>query len=1180
MTCPHCGETNASATGPCSACGRLVEAATSEETVVREAPTLAFTAPPVGGSLRPGHQLGDRYEILSLLGEGGFGAVYKARDRVLERTVALKMIHPALAANPEIMERFKREILLASKITHKNVIRIHDLGESGALKFISMNFVEGRDLKELLRAEGALSVERALGLARQVAEALEAAHEAGVVHRDLKPQNVLVDAAEHAFIVDFGISRSTDAGKTMTEAGAMMGTLAYMSPEQARGDAVDHRSDIYSFGLLMYEMFAGVLPFAEDANLSSLSALMRRVQTDVPSLDRTRAGLPDWISRIVSRCLERDPAGRYPSVGELLRDLDQEQATRAQRALPLKGILRVAAGLLLAVGLAGAAVVLWRGRDSTPTAAAPSTALIVVPFRNSTGDPALDWTRTGLPSLLRSELQQSPALYLVDEERVMGIIDGLKLDGTGSLDPVSLRRLSKLIGVDRLLTGELFRTGGRYRIESRLSTGGASEAGSGVALRVEGEGAEALFTMIDELSRKVVDELGVSAGGQHRRSSELATGSIEALRLYTEGGESARAGSDVEAATRLEAALAVDPQFAIARALLAETYARLGRAAEAIAEAEAAARDLREVSPYEAARVNAVRARLSGDADAAGTAYRELVRLGPGRPDAQLALGTFLEESGDLEGALAALGRAVELDPNSPSARYSLGRAQAKSGNLGAAQQEFHAALGLHVEAGNEEGRAAVLNGLGYVSRQLGRHDEALRYFKESLEVREAIQDRRGVGATYNNIATVLLDLGRYDEATATQQRSVEIYTELGDPIGLASAYANLGEIHDRASRPEDALEAFQSGLDVVRDSGDEASLARAFANLGYIYTVLGRYNEAFFIQKDALATRRKLAEPAEVLDSLVDIGFLEHIQGRYEEALGYFAEGLTLARESGNHVALVALQTNVAAVHNDQGRYGAALASAGEAVEGARRLGDVNLLIPCLADVGSSRGSVGDRAGAESAFAEALELVSKMGGNSTFEATVRTHHGALLLSHGDRPGAATAFRQARAAAEASRDQRLLLFARLGVGEAERSARELEEVAGEARSRRLKPVEVQARLALARLRLDERQFGQASEDAELTIREATPLAQRDVLFEAHYLALRAVEGRGDAEAALRHAVAALGILEELRRDVEGTFRQLLLARPRTQAFADAARPLFEKRGLSAETARLRSALAP
>ena len=1196
MNCRQCGHSNAEDAERCSRCSASLGAGASE---ISEAPTIMSGGDPsetptevLGrhapgparhAPLEAGQRLGSRYEILSILGEGGFGAVYKARDLELNRTVALKVIHPALVSAPSMLERFKREILLASQITHKNVVRIHDMGEVGEIKFISMMFIEGSDLKELILREAPFSVERTVALLRQIGEALEAAHEAGVVHRDLKPQNVLVDEAGNAFIADFGISRSEESGKTLTETGSVMGTVAYMSPEQARGDPVDQRSDIYSLGLILYEMLTGSLPFQADDAMSSLSALMKRVQEDVPSLAKLRPELPSWLVRIVSRSLERDLAARYPNVGELLADVERQRTAFTWRRLLRGPLPRVAAGVVAAGLLVGAGLMLWPTREPSvaPVAVATGTSLALVPFRNVSGDASHDWTRTGLPNLLRSELQQSTALRLVGEDRVSSIVEGLKLQRGDGLQPGALERISNLTGVENLLTGDLFTSGDRFRIEAHLLRAGAGSITRDVPLRVEGRGDDALFAMVDELGLKIREELGISAGWNERRrdASELSTDSVEALRLYSEAVEQVRAGGDLEAAKRLELALELDPQFATARAALAESYDRLGRFDQALREAETAAEALRKVSPYESARIGALRARLAGDAETAGAAYRELCRLEPNRPEAFLALGSFQEETGDLEGARDSLRRAIELDPQSPSARYVLGRVLAKLGNAGEARQELERALGIHVDSGNAEGRATVLNGLGNVSRILGEFDDALRYFRETLEVREEIGDLRGTGVALNNIATILMDLGHYDEAIEGQKRSLAAYEELGDDIGLADAHANLGDIFVRAGRAEQALDAYQTGLDVLRDTGDEASLARAFGNLGYIYTVLGRYNEAFFFQKDALAARRELGDRVDLAYSLIDIGLLEQVQGRYEEALKYYAEGLELSREIGEPRASVAFSANLAQIHHDQGEYAAALSLLSEGEAAARELGEKNQIATCLAYRGLTQGELGARDEARAAFDEALELARELG-IASLEATILTGQGALLLGSGQRERAQSALRDAVSAAEASKDRLILLQAKLRSAEAAGSAGELEQVMTEAESRGLKPLVGLVRLSVARLRLAQSRHAEAREEAQRAIEAAGPLRQRDLLFQAHHVAARALERESGPEAAVEERLRALALLEEMRQGLEGPTLAAFLGRERTRAYAEESERLLRSIGRDAELARLQAAIRP
>src|SRR5579859_1438084 len=277
-----------------------------------------------GDHFRSGDVLGGRYEILSLLGEGGMGAVYKARDREVDHLVALKLIRPEMADHPVILARFKQELLTARQVTHRNVIRIYDMAEAEGTKYITMEFVEGGDLHKLLREKGKMPPEEAVAIVRQICRALEAAHGAGVIHRDLKPQNILQESSGRILVMDFGLARSLESDG-MTQSGVLLGTIEYMSPEQAMGKHLDARSDLFTLGLIFYELLSGKVPYKADTAMASL--LMRNQERAAPvsDLDST---IPKGLSDIVSKCLERDLNLRYQSVQEILADLDAWEGKR------------------------------------------------------------------------------------------------------------------------------------------------------------------------------------------------------------------------------------------------------------------------------------------------------------------------------------------------------------------------------------------------------------------------------------------------------------------------------------------------------------------------------------------------------------------------------------------------------------------------------------------------------------------------------------------------------------------------------------------------------------------------------------------------------------------------------------------------------------------------------------
>src|SRR6266852_3675519 len=286
----------------------------------------------VGGALEAGMDFGPRFHIEQLLGEGGMGKVFKAYDKELGRTVALKILQPELTKDPSVILRFKQELLLASKISHRNILRIHDLSEYEGMKFITMAFIEGKDLNQILKEEKPLPLNRAMKIARQLCEALDAAHAEGVVHRDFKPHNVLMSSTDQVYVSDFGLATSLETAKMgMTRTGAFVGTPRYMSPEQVEGKPVDSRSDLYSLGLVLYEMVAGEVPFAGE---STWQVMYQRVKETPKDVQLVNPSVPESIAKIVMHCLEKEPGERYQTAKEILADIDAQHApAMSQRSM-------------------------------------------------------------------------------------------------------------------------------------------------------------------------------------------------------------------------------------------------------------------------------------------------------------------------------------------------------------------------------------------------------------------------------------------------------------------------------------------------------------------------------------------------------------------------------------------------------------------------------------------------------------------------------------------------------------------------------------------------------------------------------------------------------------------------------------------------------------------------------
>jgi len=297
--------------------------ASDAETVARTAVSPA-TRP--GGEPVVGQLFAGRYEIQSVLGRGGMGVVYRAHDRDLDDAVAIKTLRgEALSADPSLLDRFKQEIRLARRITHPNILRTHDLGESGGLRYLSMEFVKGLTLKQLVDAGEILPTPVGLRIAKQICAGLAAAHEVGVIHRDIKPQNIIIEATGGLKIMDFGIARLKEE-RGMTAEGTVVGTPDYMSPEQARGQTLDFRSDIYSTGVVLYEVFTGTLPFDGD---TPLAVVLKHIQDNPPSPQARNPRIDPRVSQIILKCMQKDPKNRYQTVDELYEALTRVTAQAA-----------------------------------------------------------------------------------------------------------------------------------------------------------------------------------------------------------------------------------------------------------------------------------------------------------------------------------------------------------------------------------------------------------------------------------------------------------------------------------------------------------------------------------------------------------------------------------------------------------------------------------------------------------------------------------------------------------------------------------------------------------------------------------------------------------------------------------------------------------------------------------
>jgi serine/threonine protein kinase/Tfp pilus assembly protein PilF len=599
MKCPKCNTNNPDTLKFCGECGTQLPSIDGiEVTETLETPKEELTR----GTIFAG-----RYEIIEELGKGGMGRVYRVEDIKTREEIALKLIKPEFATDKKTIERFRNELTSARKITHKNVCRMYDLGEEKGLHFITMEYILGQDLKGLIRQTGQLTVSKAISIAKQICDGLTEAHNLGVVHRDLKPNNIMIDRGGNAKIMDFGIARAAK-GKGITGSGVMIGTPQYMSPEQVGGKEVDQRSDIYSLGIILYEMLTTQLPFEGDTPLTIGVKQKTEMPRDPKELNEQ---IPDGLSRVILKCLAKDREDRYQSTEDVKSDLEklEQGLPTTDRIVPKKKPLtsreitvqfsmkKIYFPALAVIALAVIALIIWSPWSNKTAIPIPSDkpSLAVLYFENNTGDEDLDYLRRALSLLITTDLGQSKFIRVLSDDLVYNYLQKLSLLESSAYSSEDLSSLAELGRVDYFVTGSLTKLGGQFRLTSSLKKPGEVEAIQLSDLRC-GD-LEELAPQIDKLSEEIKNALDLSpeqiASDIDRAIGAVTTSSPEAYKLYIQAAEFLFQLKNTEAIPLLEKALEYDPDFVLAYHMLAAAYGNAGFASKAY-EYKKRAFDLRD----------------------------------------------------------------------------------------------------------------------------------------------------------------------------------------------------------------------------------------------------------------------------------------------------------------------------------------------------------------------------------------------------------------------------------------------------------------------------------------------------------------------------------------------------------------------------------------------------------
>jgi eukaryotic-like serine/threonine-protein kinase len=1108
----------------------------------------------VGPSLRPGSVLASRYEILQMLGQGGMGAVYKARDRQVDRLVAVKIIRPEMAANPAILQRFIQELVLARQITHRNVIRIYDIGEAEGIKFITMEYVEGKDLRSIISERGKLPAEDAVSIVEQIAAGLSAAHAEGVIHRDLKPGNIMQDATGRIVVMDFGLAR-TVGGDGMTQTGMMLGTMEYMSPEQAKAEELDARSDLYALGLIFFELLSGQMPFKAD---SALASLVMRTQQRAIAVANIETSVPAALSNIVARCLEVRPDHRYRTADELLEDLRAWRGGASLKSVLVHptfpevtktpvgkyiGAAVVAIALLIGVSV----FVKTKYYPSAPNTAntlEPTVSLAIVPFKNSSGDPGLDWLGTSIAEMLRTDVGQSASLHVVSQDRIQQIFRDLRINPGSAIDESTLKRLAEFTNADTIVVGQYVKIGEQIRIDMTLRD---LKRDRTATLKSEVPNDKQLLVGIDSLAQQIRQNLALSSSVQKEltaNSLRPSSESLPALRAYNEGLTLARQSNHAEAAKQFEAALKEDPNFAQAYSRLAETYSSLGYDDQAEKASRKAVELSQNLAPTLKYLIAANHARIMNDVPKALESYENIAKIAPQDPEVQLNLANLYETASNYDLARQHYAKVVQLDPKNTDALLASGRVEIRSGNPQNGLDFLGRALSLAIQLDNQEQKASILQATGVAYRLLNKPQEALQNYQESLAIKKKIGQKRGIAVSLNEIAIVQTMMGHTKEALAAYKEGLAIRREIGDKKGIGDSLIDLGTFYHDTGDPKQALTIMKEALQAQRELGNERNQALCLNNIGSNYLDLGQYDDALTFFQQALQLREKLKTPSDIAETLHNMAETNVKLGQYDLALSQYLKSLENQRSADDQHGAALESSAMANIFAAQGRFGAAINTRQDALKIFRSSSDTTFqMVEVLGGYGHALSQAGKAEMGQQSIEEALKLARELKHEPSI-ALALIWLGDSYFYRADYNSARQNYERALQIADKIKDKEKLLTAKVNLaktdiaeGKPQAALPVLSKVVPEADQVGLKYLSLDAATSLAQAQIDLRNYKAAQASLDRLIARCEKMNVAPLTARSHFLLGSALRLTGNTADAKSHYGEALRVLDGITKEV-------------------------------------------